>query len=161
MQEVQTHGRVQPKGKKKIWAHSGDSHFIEPKGLKVSWMIQGADGKNETIQATTTHPFYVEGIGFTPAGNLVAGEQVEDSSGNYGTVVSSVSEAEPQGVVSDERAVWLLAHVDECKSIEALAALVNVCAEAHRAPDWFVAAVKERAAARRSGAEAALRATAG
>ena len=33
--------------------------------------------------------------------------------------------------------------------VEALAALVNVCAEAHRAPDWFVAAVKERAAARR------------
>jgi hypothetical protein len=63
-----------------------------------------------------------------------------------------VRQAEPPGVVSDERAVWLLAHVDECKSIEALAALVNVCAEAHRAPDWFVTAVKERAAARGSGA---------
>ena len=37
-----------------------------------------------------------------------------------------VRQAEPPGVVSDERAVWLLAHVDECKSIEALAALVNV-----------------------------------
>jgi hypothetical protein len=56
--------------------------------------------------------------------------------------------------------VWLLAHVDECKSVEALAALVNACAEAHRAPDWFVTAVKERAAARGAGAEAALRATA-
>ncbi len=45
-----------------------------------------------------------------------------------------VRQAEPAGVVSDEQAVWLLARVDECKAIEALAALVNVCAEAHRAP---------------------------
>ena len=72
-----------------------------------------------------------------------------------------VRQSEPAGVISEERAAWLLARVDECKSVEALAALVNVCAEAHRAPDWFVAAVKERAAARGSGTEAALRATAG
>ena len=57
-----------------------------------------------------------------------------------------VRQAEPPGVVGDERAAWLLARVDECKSVEALAALINVCAEAHRAPDWFVTAVKERAA---------------
>ena len=68
-----------------------------------------------------------------------------------------VRQAEPSGVVSDERAVWLLARVDECKSVEALAALVNVCAEAHRAPDWFVAAVKERAAARGSRCSRAAR----
>ena len=60
-----------------------------------------------------------------------------------------VRQAEPPGVVSDERAVWLLARVDECKSVEALAALVNVCAEAHRAPDWFVAAVKRASRRRR------------
>lgn len=72
-----------------------------------------------------------------------------------------VRQSEPPGVVNEERAVWLLAHVDACKSAEALAALVNVLAEAHRAPDWFVAAVKERAAARGwSGADGALRATA-
>jgi hypothetical protein len=72
-----------------------------------------------------------------------------------------VRQAEPPGVISDERAVWLLARVDQCKSVEALAALVNVLAEAHRAPDWFVAAVKERAAAGGwSSAEAMLRATA-
>jgi hypothetical protein len=71
-----------------------------------------------------------------------------------------VRQAEPKGVINDERARWLLARVDECKSVEALAALVNVLAEAHRAPDWFVAAVKERAVARGSGAAAALRATA-
>jgi hypothetical protein len=72
-----------------------------------------------------------------------------------------VRQSEPLGVVNDEQAVWLLARVDECKSVEALAALVNVLAEAHRAPDWFVAAVKERAATGGwPGAEAALHATA-
>jgi hypothetical protein len=72
-----------------------------------------------------------------------------------------VRQADPPGVVSDGQAVWLLARVDQCKSVEALAALVNVLAEAHRAPDWFVAAVKERAAAGGwSSAEAVLRATA-
>ena len=72
-----------------------------------------------------------------------------------------VRQADQPGVVSDEQAVWLLGRVDGCKSVEALAALVNVCAEAHRAPDWFVAAAKERAAAAGlSSAQAALRATA-
>jgi len=71
-----------------------------------------------------------------------------------------VRQSEPPGVVNDERAVWLLARVDECKSVEALAALVNVLAEAHRAPDWFVAAVKERAASD-GRSEGAQRATVG
>ena len=69
-----------------------------------------------------------------------------------------VRQAEPTGVVSEERAAWLLARVDECKSVEALAALVNVLAEAHSVPQWFLAAVKERAAAGCSGAQAARRA---
>jgi hypothetical protein len=70
-----------------------------------------------------------------------------------------VRQAEPAGVVSEERAAWLLARVNECKSAEALAALVNVLAEAHRAPEWFIAAVKQ-AAGGWSDVEAALRATA-
>jgi hypothetical protein len=70
-----------------------------------------------------------------------------------------VRPAEPMGVVSEERAGWLLARVDECKSVEALAALVNVLAEAHSVPQFFLAAIKERAAG--SWSEAALRATAG
>jgi hypothetical protein len=73
-----------------------------------------------------------------------------------------VRQGEKSGVVDHGQAVWLLARADECKSVEALAALLNVCAEADRVPDWFVAAVKERAAARGwtdGGAE--LRATAG
>ena len=72
-----------------------------------------------------------------------------------------VRQAEPPGVVSDEQAVWLLAPGRRMQVGRGLAALVNVCAEAHRAPDWFVAAAKERAAAADCPARsAALRATA-
>jgi hypothetical protein len=56
-----------------------------------------------------------------------------------------VRQADPAGVVNEERAAWLLARVDECRSVEALAALVNVLAEARSVPQWFLAAVKARA----------------
>jgi hypothetical protein len=72
----------------------------------------------------------------------------------------AVRQSEPAGVVSDEGAAWLISRVDECRSIDALAALVNVLAEARRAPEWFVAAVRKRAAAGWSDPKAALRATA-
>jgi hypothetical protein len=51
----------------------------------------------------------------------------------------------PAGVVTEERAAWLLTRVDECRSVEALAALVNVLAEAQGVPSWFLAAVRARA----------------
>ena len=69
-----------------------------------------------------------------------------------------VRQPEPAGVVNEERAAWLLARVDECNSVEALAALINVVAEARSLPRWFLAGVKERAAAGWSGAQAARRA---
>lgn len=69
-----------------------------------------------------------------------------------------VRQPEPAGVVSEERAAWLLARVDECNSVESLAALINVVAEARSLPQWFLAGVKERAAAGWSGAQAARRA---
>lgn len=71
-----------------------------------------------------------------------------------------VWQSRPTGVVTDEEATWLIERADPCRSVEALAVLVNVLAEAHRAPRWFVAAVRARAAQWRS-ADAALRAKAG
>ncbi len=71
-----------------------------------------------------------------------------------------VWQSRPTGVVSDEEARWLIERADACRSVEALAALVNVLAEADRVPQWFVAAVRARAAQWRS-AEAALRTRAG
>ena len=64
----------------------------------------------------------------------------------------------PTGVVCEADAGWLIERADACKTLDALAALVNVLAEAHRAPDWFIAAVKARAAGGWPGVEAALRA---
>jgi acetyl-CoA acetyltransferase len=55
-----------------------------------------------------------------------------------------VRQTEPAGVVSEERAAWLLSRVDECRSLEALAALVNVLAEARSVPQWFLEAGKAR-----------------
>ncbi len=71
-----------------------------------------------------------------------------------------VWQSRPTGVVTDDEAQWLIARADECRSIEALAVLVNVLAEAQRAPQWFVTAVRARAA-QWPGVEAALRARAG
>ena len=71
-----------------------------------------------------------------------------------------VWQTRPTGVVSDEQGEWLLEKADECKSLEALGALVNVLAQAHRAPQWFVAAVRARAAGW-PGVNEALRVAAG
>jgi hypothetical protein len=71
-----------------------------------------------------------------------------------------VWQARPTGIVTDEQAEWLIERADACKSVEALAALVNVLAEAHRAPKWFVAAVRARAAGW-PGVQDALRKAAG
>ena len=56
-----------------------------------------------------------------------------------------VRQSHPAGMVSEERASWLLTRVDECKSVEALAALVHVLAEARSVPQWFLDAGKARA----------------
>jgi hypothetical protein len=57
-----------------------------------------------------------------------------------------VWQTRPTGVISEADARWLIERADACNSVEALAALVNALAEADRAPEWFVAAVKARAA---------------
>jgi len=51
----------------------------------------------------------------------------------------------PTGVLNEAQAEWLLAQADSCMSVNALAALVNVLGEAHRAPRWFLAAMRARA----------------
>jgi hypothetical protein len=70
-------------------------------------------------------------------------------------------QARAMGIVGDAEAEWLIGRADDCKSVEALAALVNVLAHSDRAPEWFVAAVKERAKGGWPGVDDALRAAAG
>ena len=55
-----------------------------------------------------------------------------------------VWQSRPTGVVNESQAEWLIARADECRSIGALAALVNVLTEAHRAPQWLAGAAHAR-----------------
>ena len=57
-----------------------------------------------------------------------------------------VWQARPTGVVTRDKAEWLLARAEEAQTPARLAALVNILAEAHQAPVWFVGAVRARAA---------------
>jgi hypothetical protein len=72
-----------------------------------------------------------------------------------------VWQTRPTGVVTDEQAQWLLQEADECKTVEALAAMVSVLGEAQRAPQWFVAEVRARAAGGWPSVQEALRTAAG
>ena len=56
-----------------------------------------------------------------------------------------VWQSRPTGVLDEEQASWLLQQADQAMSADALAALVNVLAEAQRAPQWFIDAVRARA----------------
>ncbi len=71
------------------------------------------------------------------------------SSGRRARRASSAADAE-----------WLIDRADACKSVDTLAAPVNVLAEAHRAPEGFIAAVEARAAGGWPGLEQALRSAA-
>ncbi|MBX9741438.1 MAG: hypothetical protein K2X62_15290 [Beijerinckiaceae bacterium] len=57
-----------------------------------------------------------------------------------------VWQVRPTGIVSPDKAEWLLACIDRAQTPTRLAALVNILAEAHQAPVWFVSAVRGRAA---------------
>jgi hypothetical protein len=68
-----------------------------------------------------------------------------------------VWQSRPTGVVSESQAEWLIAQTDACRSIGALAALVNVLVEAHRAPQWLAAAARARTRQGWPGVDEALR----
>ena len=55
-----------------------------------------------------------------------------------------VWQSRPTGVINEPQAQWLIAQADACRSIGALAALVNVLVEAHRVPQWLAAAARAR-----------------
>ena len=72
-----------------------------------------------------------------------------------------VWESRPTGVLNEAQAEWLIERCDACRSVNALAVLVNVLSEAHRAPRWFLAAVRARAAQGWTGVAEALALAAG
>ena len=58
-----------------------------------------------------------------------------------------VWDARPTGVVTDAQAEWLLRQVDSARTAVGFAVLVNVLDEAHRVPNGFETAVRQRALA--------------
>jgi hypothetical protein len=67
-----------------------------------------------------------------------------------------VWQSRPTGVVNESQAEWLIARADECRSIGALAALVNALVEAHQVPQWLAAAARARTRQGWSGVDEAL-----
>ena len=65
-------------------------------------------------------------------------------------------QARPTGLLNETQAEWLLEQADSCMTVNALATLVNVLGEAHRAPRWFLAAVRARAQKQWAGLDLAL-----
>ncbi len=61
----------------------------------------------------------------------------------------------PTGELNETQAEWLIEQCDSCMTVNALATLVNVLGEAHRAPAWFLAAVRARAEREWAGLEEA------
>ena len=62
----------------------------------------------------------------------------------------------PTGALSGAQAEWLIERADASHTIAAFAVLVSVLSEAHRVPQWFLAAVRARAARGWPGLDAAL-----
>jgi hypothetical protein len=50
----------------------------------------------------------------------------------------------PTGIINEGQAEWLISQVDQIRSPNCLALLVNVVDEAHRVPLWFKTAVASR-----------------
>jgi hypothetical protein len=61
--------------------------------------IQDAEGNIETIRTTDEHPFYVEGQGWTGAGELAVGATLDQPDGSDAVVIGSAYESYPEGVV--------------------------------------------------------------
>jgi hypothetical protein len=60
--------------------------------------VEDETGNVEVIHVTDAHPFYVEGLGWTGAAELEAGEHLVSSDGEILTVTANVDEPHPEGI---------------------------------------------------------------
>jgi hypothetical protein len=117
--------------------------------MDVAWLRREVFADGAVSREAADELFTVEraGVARTPAWAELFVEMITEH---------VVWQSRPTGVVDEDQAKWLVEHADSCASINALAALVNVLSEAHRAPRWFLDAVRERAARDWSGVGEAL-----
>jgi len=106
--------------------------------MDVAWLRREVFADGGVSREAADELFIVEraGVARTPAWTELFIEMITEH---------VVWQSRPIGIVDEEQARWLVQSADSCASVNALAALVNVLSEAHRAPRWFLAAVRERA----------------
>lgn len=120
-------------------------------GLDVAWLRREVFAEGEVSREAAEELFAVE-----RAGIVKAPEWTEF----FVELICEhiIWQSRPTGVVNEEQAEWLIRQADETMSVDALAVLVNVLAEAHRVPRWFLAAVRARAAGGWPGVDEVLQA---
>jgi len=67
-------------------------------GLHLLEFTDEEIGNIELIRATAEHPFYVDGIGWVGARDLVAGMRVQNPDGTWSVVTATLYEAHDQGI---------------------------------------------------------------
>jgi hypothetical protein len=129
-------------------------HGRQVSGLDIAWLRREVFGDGEVSRDAAEELFAVERADIVKAPEWTAFfvEQITEH---------VIWQSRPTGIVGEEQAEWLIRHADQSKSAGGLAVLVNVLAEAHRVPQWFLAAVRARARRGWPGVNEALRALAG
>src|SRR5271155_1955705 len=114
--------------------------------MDVAWLRREVFADGAVSREAADELFLVEraGVAQTPAWTELFVEMITEH---------VVWQSRPTGVVNEKQAEWLIERADSCAS-------VNVLAEAHRAPRWFLDAVRARAR-QWSGVDDAFSAAAG
>ena len=117
--------------------------------MDLAWLRREVFADGAVSREAADELFAVEraGVAQTPAWTELFVEMITEH---------VVWQSRPTGVVDEKQAEWLIERADSCASVNALAALVNVLGEAHRAPRWFLDAVRARARQNWSGVDDAL-----
>ena len=105
--------------------------------MDVAWLRREVFADGAVSREAADELFLVEraGVAQTPAWTELFVELITEH---------VVWQSRPTGIVDEKQAEWLIERADSCASVNALAALVNVLGEAHRAPRWFLDAVRAR-----------------
>ena len=127
-------------------------HGRKVSGLDVAWLRREVFGEGEVSRDAAEELFAVAraDIAKAPEWTQLFVELITRH---------VVAQSRPAGVVSEAQAQWLIDRADQAKSVDSLAVLVNVLAEAQRVPQWFLAAVRARAGRALPQADEALRAS--
>jgi hypothetical protein len=117
--------------------------------MDVAWLRREVFADGAVSREAADELFAVEraGVALTPEWTEFFVEMITEH---------VVWQSRPTGVVNEAQAEWLIEKCDSCSTVNALATLVNVLGEAHRAPRRFLAAVRARATKGWTGVDEAM-----